>query len=513
MTQLIQLLFGSSVSSFNKHRGIENWLRFFNKRQLFLLLLTVISCNSIREKNKWKYMPFSNTVVQINLVNDPIASYYVSLSDDMYDDHPNILELKQRGEYFLPMEIDMPGKVPFYFGEQTYNIFLFPEDTSIINIEFMEDGYKMSFSGSTKNINRYYTEKKLNFGYLDFRDTYEIQLISNTEYNKVIEKADLITAGELSFLDNYESSNKLSRQFKNYERNEILYSGLLYKIQGSDRYSTFSKRKRSFPSDYYDFLENVVANGQAIYSKIYLEFLDEYMAWKYPVEQDGKLNWQVQLKKSFETNMQNAENELTNQPLEIYKIHKFSQLIPYYSDTASIDSIARKYQITKYERLFRIAGTKDKDGPFSEKLMPGDTIPDHYVTDNQYNQVSIREFKNYYLILHFYTMSNDSSTTQISKLRDGLIKYEKDDRVKLLNICLGCDYDQWAKSSVITKSPGTNLSVKYGWEEYLRKWFAIKGMPHFAILDIGNVLYYNVGASAEPANHIDLLLNKSTELP
>ena len=304
-------------------------------------------------------MPFSNTVVQINLVNDPIIPYYVSVSNDMFDImDSNILELKQKGEYFLPMEIDMPGKVPIYFGEQTFNIFLFPDDTSIINIEFIEEGYKMSFSGSTKNINRYYTEKKLNFDYVDFRDTYEIQLISNTEYNKVIEKADLITAGELSFLDNYESSNKLSRQFKNYERNEILYSGLLYKIQGTDRYSIFSKRKRSFPSDYYNFLENVNPdNEQAIYSQIYLEFLDEYMAWKYPVEKDGNLDRQVQLKKSFSTAIQNAENELTNQPLEIYKIHKFSQLIPYYSDTASIDSIARKYQITNYERLFRIAGT------------------------------------------------------------------------------------------------------------------------------------------------------------
>ena len=470
----------------------------------------------MREKKKWKYLPFSNTVVQINLVNDPNASYYVSVSNDMFElpfMDSNILELKQKGEYFLHMEIDMPGKAPVYFGEQTFNIFLFPYDTSIINIEFIEEGYKMSFSGSTKNINRYYTEKKLNFDYVDFRDTYEIQLISNAEYNKVIEKTDSITACELSFLDNYESSNKLSRQFKNYERNEILYSGLLYKIQESDRYSTFSKRKRSFPSDYYDFLENVVANGQAIYSKIYLEFLDEYMGWKYPVEKDGNLDRQVQLKKSFSTTMQNAENELSDQALEIYKIHKFSQLIPYYSDTASIDSIARKYQITNYERLFRIAGTKDEDGPFSDKLMPGDTIPDHYVTDNQYNQISIREFKNYYLLIHFYNMSNDSSTTQISILTDGLIKYEKDDRVKLLNICLGCEYNQWAKSSLTTKLPGTNLIAEYGWKEKLKKWFGIKGMPHFAILDIGNVLYYNVGASAEPANHIDLLLNKSADFP
>jgi hypothetical protein len=62
MRQLIHGIFNSTVS---------------HKLLIYIALIFLLSCNT-QEKKKWNYTPFSQGSIQLDIMNDPGASYYVS---------------------------------------------------------------------------------------------------------------------------------------------------------------------------------------------------------------------------------------------------------------------------------------------------------------------------------------------------------------------------------------------------------------------------------------------------
>ena len=168
------------------------------------LLILFAECDP--EGPKWKYAPFSKAVIQFNIINDPPVPYYVNTAShtliprDYYESDPTKIE--QPGKYNHSFEIDRPSIVRTNFGEQKFNVFVFPGDTTYMNIEFIEGGYEITFTGDAKAINTYYLEKKLEFGVLESYQRYYFQTKSRSGLNKIKQTIDSFSNRQLFFLDN-----------------------------------------------------------------------------------------------------------------------------------------------------------------------------------------------------------------------------------------------------------------------------------------------------------------------
>jgi hypothetical protein len=490
---------------------VEKGDYFFKKLPFYLLALILISCSYKREKEKWNYMPFSPAAIEFNFINDPGATYFVNAEGatniPSKGFETKTLEIVKQGKYFLDMEIDRPLKVRTNLGEQAYYVFVFPEDTTIINIEFTENGYEIAFSGLAKNINYYYLEKTIEFGHLDLLEPYELlrYLSSSSDHPQLMEQIDSITDQEFSFLENYKSPGKLSNLFQNYERAEIFYNGLMCKMDAIDGYKRRTKNYELSSSTLDDFL-HYVNNDHAIFSERYFEFIDAYMVRKYHMEFEKGPPWHIRLKKYISNAMGMAKNELSGKTLEIYKLDQFSRLVQYYSDPAKIDSIIQLYKISNYKKLMKIAGTLDEEGRKIITLKVGYPTPDFYISNDTGDLISIRDYEDKCLILRFHDIYDDTTDKDNHELENTVQKYRDDNQIEILNICLGCDYEEWQRNIKKHKLLGNNLIAEAMWENILSDYFNIDILPHYTLLGTGNVFYQNITDVSYAKNDIDSLL-------
>lgn len=507
MKQVNHLPFTNFLSY--QYQIVEGSDYFFRILPVYLLFLILISCSSAKEKKKWNYMPFSHTVIQLNFMNDPGVKYFVNAEGvtniPSHGYETKALEIDKKGTHFLSMEIDRPSKVKTNLGEQAYYVFVFPEDTSVIDIEFTENGYEIAFSGLAKNINYYYLEKTIEFGHLELLEPYELlrYQASSSDHPQLIEQIDSITDQEFMFLENYKSPGKLSKLFQNYERAEIFYAGLMCKMDAMDGNKRRTRNHEISASILDDFSRHI-NNDQAIFSERYFEFINEYMIRKYHMEFEKGPPRHIRLKKYISNAMGKAKNELSGKTLEIYKLDKFSRLVQYYSDPAKIDSIVQLYEISNYKKLMKIAGTLDEEGRKIITLKVGYPTPDFYISNDSGDLISIRDYKDKCLVLRFHNIYDDA--TDNHELENIVQKNRDDKQIEILNICLGCEYEQWQRNIKKHKSPGNNLIAEAGWENILSDYFNIDILPHYTLLDTGNVFYQNITNVSYANNDIDSLL-------
>ncbi|MCK5371125.1 MAG: hypothetical protein KAQ62_21340, partial [Cyclobacteriaceae bacterium] len=390
-------------------------------------------------------------------MNDPGSIYFVNAekSASIYTGwaKSQTLEIDKKGEYYISIGLDKPGKVLIYFGEQTYSFFLFPEDTTVVNIKYSDIGYDISFSGLTNNINRYYVEKKIKFKYEDTNTGFDLIRYSNSDLKDIIKKIDSLANEELAFLDHYKSKSRLSRNFQDYEQAEIIYSALHYKITFRNYNSRDSDFSGIADKAYFDFLKTAeINNDKALFSDSYFKFLDEFMKYKYPIEDDRDKKWRGRLRARTSNYLKNAEHELSGPVLDLYKLKKFSGFIAYLSDPHEIDSIIQQYNIVNYRPLMNMAGTRDDEGRNVNRLKPGKIIPEIFVSDDSYNLVSLRDYKDKQVCIKFYNNLNDS--LMIIELKKDLSNFQGIEQIAYLNICVGCDVEEWKRYIATYPSKG-----------------------------------------------------------
>lgn len=475
----------------------------------YFILFFQLSCNT-QEKKKWKYTPFSQGVIQLNIMNDPGVSYYVTVED--YSRYiprgwsgSQTKKIDQKGDYALFADLEKPGKIYLNFGEQSFTFFLFPKDTTIMHIKFFNDGYDVSFSGISSRINRYYLEKGIRFKSPSINNVFELIRHSSTNHELISVKIDSLVDEQLAFLDEYKSKHRLSGNFLDYEQSEIMYSGLLFKIT----LPSFLDRQRYYSGtisdDYFDFINDTeIDNSKAIYSKSYFNFLDEYMKLKYPFEEDDSQNWIAQLKTQTSNELINIKNELSGGVLNIYNLKKFSYLIPHLSDTIEINSIIRQFNIVNYKPILKLAGTRNEEGRKIKKLTPGTKISKTYATDVNGNLVSLRNYMDKPLLLAFYDTLN-SPTSSNESITD-LYKLEKIEKINYINICVGCDFEKWKTSHAEESLDVIELVAEFNWGESIKDYFDLKKMPHYVLLDTGNVFCRNITDQSVLKISIDSLL-------
>lgn len=212
----------------------------------------------------------------------------------------------------------------------------------------------------------------------------------------------------------------------------------------------------------------------------------------------------MRLKAKTSHELINVKKELSGQVLNIYNLKKLSDLIPYLSDTIVIDSIIRQFNIVNYEPFLKLAGARNEEGRQIKKPISGTRISKIYAADTDGNLVSLRDYTDKPLLIRFYTISIDSISPKESMI--DLYKSENMKKVDYINICVGCDFDIWKTSRSGDSSHVIELLAEFNWGESIKDYFDLTKMPHYILLDTGNVFYQNITDQAFVKNSIDSLL-------
>jgi len=452
----------------------------------FLILFT--GCNP--EGPKWKYSPFSKAVIQINIINKPPISYFINTENrtlipwKYYESEP--AKIEQPGKYNHSVEIDCPSIVQTNFGEETFNVLVFPGDTTYMNIEFIEGGYEITFTGDAKAINTYYLEKKLEFGVLESYQRYYFQTKSRSGLNKIKQTIDSFSNRQLFFLDNYIPIKKLSDHFIQFEKSEIIYTGINDKMNAPNRWFNLSNT-----DDYYNFLEKIEVDNQgAAFSSNYLQFLDEYFELMESIKFNDNLSRSDAIQYLALQRIEFSNKHLTGSNKDVYKLLNFSKIIPFHEDTEYIDSLAIALQIKNHEPLLKLVGTRDEQGYGIINLEAGKSIPEFYASDENYDMVSIRDFQDYILLLRFYSPHNDLfkiSSLVLSSINN---MYKENKNLKLLNICIDCETQVWLDSASNNGFNIINLIAEGNWNRKLKHTYGITDNQKYVLLSQDN-LYVN----------------------
>jgi thiol-disulfide isomerase/thioredoxin len=190
----------------------------------------------------------------------------------------------------------------------------------------------------------------------------------------------------------------------------------------------------------------------------------------------------------------------------------FSSLIKFYSDSLAIDSLAKSLELTNYEELVRVSGTRSRNELLSLNLHKGDTIPNFILTTTLDSLISIRDFSHQYLYVNFWATWCGPCLQNIPELNKLIDQYESNTNITFLNICLESEHAKWLASIGKHKLRGINLYAEGNWNSKLRAYFNIAGIPHYAIINRQNILAENATDKAPDVKQkIDALLDKDLE--
>ncbi|HZB13045.1 MAG TPA: TlpA disulfide reductase family protein [Chryseolinea sp.] len=483
-------------------------------RQICYLIILFTACTSKEDKGAITYRPFSKSAIHIIFTSD--LSDSLSISALAFTNIPygvsesNSLTISKAGDFYLNIRIDRPVKSMLTVGDQRFDVLLFPQDTTHIKIDFTTDKAELAFYGKTKAINEYYYEKKRMLGYTDIRFPLNKSLSPKTTYNSLKQATDSVINIEIDFLESYTSSDRLPEWFLNYERSEMTYTGAGYKTAMPLANEVMKYFDDAVPEDYYNYLSNVqINNVTAILSSQYFQFLDAYFLKSLPASELHAFTGNSRTRKIRSHILNQSKDQLSGLVKEVYHKFSFSSLIKFYSDSISIDSLAKEFQLVDYEELKTLSGSKSRNEMPALNLSRGDTIPEFFLSDGFNNLVSIKAFQGNILYVNFWATWCGPCINNMPALNDMIAQYSSHKEIQFVNICLDSEKVKWLATIEKYKLRGINLIAEGNWNSKLRSYFNIEGIPHYVIIGRGNILYENATEKApEVQEEIEALLTR-----
>jgi len=466
-------------------------------------LVFVVGCDThyFRDDLPLEYLPFSNSVVHLDFKYDPsdtlnvIAFAETNIPRDASES--NVATIDKPGNYYLNIEIDRPTKCFLSLAKEQYNIFLLPSDTTHIIFGDQNAAVKISFGGELAAVNNYYLNKKEKLGYADIRFPLNRPLSQNSSYNRIKQTTDSIIYSELTFFEEYASKHDLPKWFKDYEQSEMEYTGAVYKTMMPHANEIMKYFDDTVPADYYDYLSEIQINNQnALFSSTYFSFLDSYFLRELPVSETNNLSGFSRAAKMESYKLSQSKGELSDQIKRLYQTSIFSNLLKYYSDSLTIDSLANACEVSDYRHLVRVAGIRLRNEMQSLNLHRGDTIPDFILATTIDSLVSVRDFSGQLLYVNFWATWCGPCLQNVPELNKLIAQYRNDTRVAFLNVCLDSEHGKWLATIEKYKIKGVNLFAEANWNSKMRAYFNIKGIPHYILVSKHNILLENATEKA-----------------
>jgi thiol-disulfide isomerase/thioredoxin len=486
---------------------------------LSLIFFVLFACSNGKATSQQsagrQFKPYSDCTIQLSLESRPydtlFAEAYVNTIIPRGRNTSKLLAIHNQGEYYLNLQIDRPCAGTLEINNKSYNVVLTPGDTTQILLSPAKEKLMLQFKGKHSEANRYYLNKKEELGYTDIRMPINQAISSRTTYNSFKDKVDSITYRELQYLEKNKVAYKLPDWFVDYERAEIKYMGASFKVVMPGHNKIFSYFKDTLPTNYFDFLDNIqVSNNKALLSASYVWFLDDYFILDLPSEAFMDLAGYTRLNNIHNHILKKSGNTLTPEVKEVFYKYLLSSTIQQYTEPARKDSLALVYQVKEYKDLVQLKPNQLQEKAIEHNLTKGNQVPNFYMTNINDSLVSIRDFKESVVFINIWATWCGPCIANMPAHNKMISQYASASDVKLINICVGSEKDKWKANLAKHKVQGVNLFVEDAWYIKLKTYFNIEGIPHYVILDKGNLLHQNKANKAPAVKaEIDKLLQQT----
>ena len=469
---------------------------------ILLLLLTNICNSQVNQDSNFRKINLNKvSVIKLNyknvkdtlLFNSGILNFF---PNDYIQGSP--LKLTGEGVKFISLKIQLPQKVDIYFSEfnpdsidgvsVTSNLsrdfkticFLIPNDTLEVELDF--SNWKLSdpevnYIGEYAKISEYYQDKQAFFKGIDF--VYQKGLLANMEPNLEIfkNKIDEITKTEVGFLNEYNKKKELPGWFAKYETADIKYSSFGLKFSQPHLLEFTQGTPPPVSENYFSFLKELsLEDEDATLSIYYFLSLRDYIYHSLKSKQ-----------KSIQKDSTIKSNSLKN-----FCNFSDSLLKPYVSDVL----IAREIQLMinfnhlsniEFESLINNVGDVDlknylKIYKNKDALKPGDLAPYFYLKDETGKYFSLKDFKGSLVYLSFWFTGCKPCIKEFPD-ENLLVEVFKNERVKIISICLISDENGWKHIVTQHQLKTINLFAKGNWEDILQENYGITGFPHYVLIN------------------------------
>lgn len=477
---------------------------------ILLLLLTNICNSQVNQDSNFRKINLNKvSVIKLNyknvkdtlLFNSGILNFF---PNDYIQGSP--LKLTGEGVKFISLKIQLPQKVDIYFSEfnsdsidgvsVTSNLsrdfkticFLIPNDTLEVELDF--SNWKLSdpevnYIGEYAKISEYYQDKQAFFKGIDF--VYQKGMLANMEPNLGIfkKKIDSIAKIETGFIKVYTKNNDLPGWFVNYEIADIKYSALGLKYSQPQLLQFTQGISKPVPENYFSFLNELsLEDEDATLSIYYFLSLRDYIYYSLKAKQ----------------NAIPKDTTIKSYSLKEFCNYSHSLLSPYISDVL----IAREIQLMinfnhlsniEFESIINTVGDanlrkylqiyKNKDA-----LKPGDIAPYFNLKDETGKYFSLKDFKGSVVYLSFWFTGCKPCIKEFPD-ENLLVEVFKNERVKIISICLISDENGWKHMVSQHQLKTINLFAKGNWEDILQEKYGITGFPHYVLINVEGKIIEN----------------------
>jgi len=465
-----------------------------------IILFTLLFASCSRE-NKPEFFTFQfdkhATLIIKNIQPDDeysvVGRYATFLSTDYINNSKSTEKAlkNNNGEYVLNFNISAPSDVYLKVNEDLQiPLFLIPGDTLYMTLDLSDSSNilkRIKFEGKSASINEYKVMRRERFGVRYLEKCARI-VRANLPVMVMQDSLDSISLVEMDFLNEYSNNNSIPKWYLNFAGNQIIYTTADYKCYYLNS-RKWQKIEAEEPNNYLKFLDEIkINNDEVLISPYYYYFLKEYFELSNP-DSIYKMNVTERRKILGIHALKNAERILSGEVKDVYNTFIISQFIidigEYKLAEEIINDPQRDIVSSKY-RNYLVKYLEDKSS-----LKPGMKAPAFYLlnSNNQYEYLD--SYKGNVILLNFWYPGCKPCVNEIPFEKE-LVNEFKNEKFKLINICLFNTEESWRNAINKLGMEGINLFADKNWEDKLIKEYNTARFPHYTLIDKnGNIVSNN----------------------
>lgn len=399
---------------------------------------------------------------------------------------------------YITYEVTSPQKGYFAIDHYGATIYLVPNDTLVLSIDLSHSNPWQSyrFIGKYASINQYYFDQAR---VLKGLPAYSRALLANEipTLSLYKQKMDSLLLVEQQYLSEYSEQHSLPAWFIKKEKQQIRYGDAFYRTNAV-AFRRFIRMDSvdAVPANFYRFVTPAFLNDpSATHLVDYHNFLNEYFLQVYLKQKRVKLPvdyipvlasrhlsgpaWDVFMARFLDTYL--AAMPTTGEQLLAKYQAKFT-------DKRWIDELKKQYQD-------------------AYTLKPGQLAPNFALEDHLDSLAYLKDFRGQVVYLSFW-FTGCAPCRQEMPFENKLVDYFAGKAVKVVSICVRSSRPDWAKVSKLYKLQTVNLFANPAWERTLIDKYAVKGYPHYVLIDQeGKVVKNNCSRPSDGAKkEIEALL-------
>lgn len=413
-----------------------------------------------------------------------------------------LLNAKGQGVYSLPVRTPQQGYISF--GDIQYDLYLMPDDTVRLSINFDQDttwqDRHLTYVGKYAPLQEYYRSRNLTLSRINYKRAFSANNAPNlAAYQQVM---DSLYRRERSFYQTYQHKHALPDWFLSDVDKQITYGDASLR-ENTIFYRRFMNKGREepIPDTYFSYHNRApISNISVVHLGAYWQYLDSYFFLK-SGRKIGKPYSNTWITKDFEK----ARTLLPESAYDLYRAIQLSGVAT--SKPAEVLPLIEKLTPTfKNQKLVDVIRSDTKAR--IKILQPGDPAPSFVLSDTRDSLVSLKEFRGNVVLLCFWFPGCKPCVAEFPH-ENALVKQFQGKSVRIVGIGTTNGRQMWLTAIQKHQLKTVNLYANESWQKSLEQKFGIVGYPHYVLIDQQGKIVKNFAErpSQNIAAAIERLLN------